>query len=119
MQRESSIVATISSQKNIVLCTNFFAMKITRHLIPKFFCATAFFTPSNNQCMKFIEMLDSKDAFFQTQILINAKKERMRIAEVKVNYEYPRKKGSKISVVKDGVSMFSQILKEYGRQRKR
>lgn len=61
--------------------------------------------------LKYLDKLDSEDAFLETQILIYGKKNKNRIIEIPVNYKAQRS-GSKIHPISDGIKIFKDVLKE-------
>lgn len=71
---------------------------------------TAAFRKSN--IMPFIDHLDSKTAFFQTQLLIYSKKNDLNIVEISVNVNDIRR-DSKVAPIGDGYSMFKDLSREF------
>jgi len=64
----------------------------------------------------YLALCDSRDAFFSTQLALYGEMNGLRMIEIPVRYLNPRK-GSKISVVKDGLKMYKQIISERRRIR--
>jgi glycosyltransferase involved in cell wall biosynthesis len=67
---------------------------------------------------KYLGYLDSEDAFFETQILIYGKRIGLKLVEIPVKYDSPRK-GSKINPAVDGLRMFRQLLDERKKYKER
>lgn len=64
-----------------------------------------------------LDFCKADDAFFCTQLIIYGRLHEFNIEEIPVKYEAPRKK-SKISITKDGYSLFKQIMSEFGKVQK-
>jgi len=60
---------------------------------------------------KFLKKLNAKDAFLETQILIYGKQQGNSIVEIPVVYR-PQTRQSKMRPVRDGLTMFKQIIRE-------
>jgi len=61
---------------------------------------------------RFIDKLCSDGAFFQTELLIYAKRQNLNIVEIPVVVNDTRKDSS-INPIRDGFSMFKEVVKEY------
>lgn len=64
-----------------------------------------------DKILRLLSKCDSNDAFFQTQLVLQAEKSGLKMIEIPVVYIDPRD-DSKISVTQDGWKMFKQILSE-------
>lgn len=60
--------------------------------------------------IKFLPLCDAKDAFFQTQLVLQSERNGFKVTEIPVKYISPRK-GSKMRL-KDGLGMIRQTLAE-------
>ena len=67
---------------------------------------------SREAVLPFLDRLDSKDAFFKTQVIIYGRASGCRVGEIPVEYRQQRRE-SKINPFRDGVSMFSQTMSEF------
>jgi glycosyltransferase involved in cell wall biosynthesis len=76
---------------------------------------TLMFKKSN--IYKFFNLLSSSTAFFETQLVIYSKLFGHKIIEIPVDYSQPRK-DSKVKCIKDGWSMFKELINEYKEYRK-
>ena len=61
---------------------------------------------------KVLDLCVAHNAFFCTQLIIYASLSDLRITEIPVRYDSPRK-GSKVSIIRDGSSFLRQVLDEY------
>ena len=67
---------------------------------------------------RFIDRISSDGAFFQTELLIYAKRQNLDIVEIPVVVNDTRTDSS-INPVRDGFMMFKEVLMEYVRFEKR
>lgn len=74
-------------------------------------CTVAF---RKSDIIPFIDRLDSKTAFFQTQILIYSKKNNLKIIEIPAVVNDVRR-DSKINMVGDSFLMFKDLINEFAR----
>ena len=72
-------------------------------------CTVAF---KKSNIVSFINELDSKSAFLQTQLLIYSKKNNLKIIEIPVIVNDIRD-DSKVSPISDGISMFKELINEF------
>jgi glycosyltransferase involved in cell wall biosynthesis len=72
-------------------------------------CTSAF---RKSRIIPFIDRLDSKTPFLQTQLLIHSKKNNLRIVEIPVVVNDTRT-DSKVNPIGDGYSMFRDLTREF------
>ncbi len=72
-------------------------------------CTVAF---KKSEIISFVDRLDSKTAFFQTQLLIHSKRNNLKIIEIPVIVNDIRI-DSKVNPVKDGLYMFKELINEF------
>lgn len=95
---------TVSTKIYNVLVNLFFGLNIGDTQ-----CTAAF---RKSRIIPFIEKLDSKTPFLQTQLLIHSKKNDLRIIEIPVVVNDNRK-DSKVKLIGDGYSMFRDLSREF------